>query len=151
MNESPGHVRWILKAVLVASLTANAGMAWILLKPQPARMAQVAPLGTLRAVAERLPPQDAAVLKSAIEKRAGVLRNTQQAYQADVARVLDELAREPLDVQATRTAIERARSQRSIAADVLIEAVLEALPAMSPEARAALTETTRKRASIPPP
>lgn len=151
MSEAPDQVRWIVKAVLVASLTANVGFGWILLKPQPARMAQVAPLNTLRTLAGRLSPEDAAVLRSAIDKRSGLLRNAQQAYQTDVAHVLDEIAREPFDIAATRRAIEQARSQRSIAADALIEAVLEALPLMTPEGRAALTETTRKRASLPPP
>lgn len=151
MSQPTGNVRWIVKAVLVASLTANAGLTWMLLKPRPARIAQVAPINTFRAVTGRLPPEDAALLQSAVEKRAGILRNAQQAYEADVGRVLDEVARNPFDVQAARRAIEQARSQRELAADALIEAVLETLPSMSAEGRKALTETTRKRAALPVP
>ena len=137
-----------MKAALLGSLLLNAGLAWMLLHPPQPRLGQlVAPLGALRHVASRLPEQDSALLIAAVAQRQAALGQAQRVYESEAQRVLELIKQEPFDAGATRQAIERARAQRKIAADELIDAVLQALPQMSAEGRRALTETTRRKAA----
>jgi hypothetical protein len=148
VNTERKSMSWVVKAILLASLLLNAGLAWLVLNPAPPRFGyQVAPLGALRNVVSRLPDQDAAILLDAVAQRQASLRQAQRVYETEVARAIGLINQEQFDTEATRAAIERARAQRKLAVDELIDAVLVALPQMSPEGRRALTENTRRKAT----
>lgn len=128
-------LRWLVRALLVASLALNVSFAWMLWSPQPAPSGGVlrtaAPVAALERIAKQLPADERAVLRDALLLRAVPMSEAQSRYQLQVARVLELVAAADVDVAALAQEIEAARTSRREATDQLVAGFLEALPKMS--------------------
>lgn len=148
MTALRSRLPWGAKALLAASLLLNVGFGVMLLRPaatSEARDAQSAPVRIFERVTRDLPPQDRALLRRAIVRRAPALRAAQLHYEEAASRVLDLIAADAVDVAAVERAIAIARDARRKAPDELVAAVVEVLPQMSAEGRRKLAQRGEQR------
>jgi len=146
--------KWLVKALLAASVVLNLVFAWLLFSPaEPptgGALRSAAPVAALQRIARELPEADRAILRDALLDHAATMRAAQMDYEAQAARVLELVAAEDLQTGELAAAIKAARASRQLAADELIEAFLEALPRISLESRRKLAERG-SLAKAPPP
>lgn len=135
-------------AILLASLCLNVllvayiGTQWFDRWRMPIIVA--APTRLMEAIARRLPSDDADVLWRVYRTREAEVTAAQSDYRAAMTAAGELLAAEPLNMDAVREAIVKARTERIELGDLSIAVVIEALPQISPEGRKKLVSRLRR-------
>jgi uncharacterized membrane protein len=132
-----------LRVTLIASLGLNlfllAGIGAHLARAslRPASLPTLS-AATVAALAGRLPPADAGLLRQAFANREPSFDQARAAFRRDLNGVRQALAAEPFDHENYARGIAAARTDREAMASVILDALGEALPRMSPAGRRAL-------------
>jgi len=144
---TPARLRWIVVVSIAMNLFLMAlvgAQAWR--ATQLRRMALPAiseferlglqdPEGTVRRLGAGLSRDDAAILVGAARARIDALLGVKADFVAAVEHARAEVARDPVDSAALRSAIEEARRQRQRFGPLLEDILLDAVPRMSPQGR----------------
>jgi uncharacterized membrane protein len=136
-------MRWFLsmsrfaQVLLVLSLAVNIFFLSALAMRFAPQLAQTdaAADPTIRRFIDRLPPQDAALMREVLQKKRPQLAAARANYRQALAQVNTLLALETLDQAALQSALTRAGQARQAVINLRVEIYSEALPRLSKEGR----------------
>jgi uncharacterized membrane protein len=140
--------RWAA-GLLLGSLCLNVALGTYVavqwLRPElQLQLAAAAPPRLMERVANRLPAQDADILRRAFRSRQGEFAQSQAEYQQALLAAVGTLAQPKLDASVLRSAVMQARDKRLKVGDLVIDTFVEAFTQMSPKGRQQLVGSLRR-------
>ncbi len=147
-----GSSRWLLLGSLALNLFFIGIAVAMAIRPAPAP-----PPSTwdpdvfvrMERIAQTLPPDDAAILRSQIEANRAAVATAQSAWQSDRDRIREVLRQQPFDAVALRSVMARTRADRQSYDQIVQNLFAQAASKMSREGRLALANwpPNRKKSS----
>jgi uncharacterized membrane protein len=133
---SPSNrLRWLLLASVCLNVALATYVSTQWLEPSLSPPGAGIPLRMIERVAERLPKDDADILRRAYREKEADIQPLQAEYMRALFKTMRLIGQSELDKQALRAAVTEARDKRIKVGDEVIDTFVEALGKMSPKGR----------------